>query len=71
MRSWRSISPTSSKRLNWEGEAVNLREAAEVLGCGKSKVLSLLREGELRGIKGIGRGYKIKKGDLQRYIEEL
>ncbi len=48
-----------------------MNQVAEVLGCGKSKVLSLLRENKLRGIKGIGRGWKIKKDDLRLFLEEL
>ncbi len=35
------------------------------------QIAFLIKEGEVRGIKGIGRGWKVKKRDLQRYIEEL
>ncbi len=38
---------------------------------GKQKVKVLLRTGQLRGIKGMGRGWKVKKEDLRKFLEEL
>lgn len=68
-----AIQGSKHERLTLDNapELLTVDQVAEVLGCGKSKVLSLLREDELRGIKGIGRGWKIKKDDLRLFLEEL
>lgn len=46
-------------------------QAAGYLQASPTKVRELLREGKLRGIRGMGRGWRIKRDDLRRFVEEL
>lgn len=46
-------------------------QAAGYLQVSPTKVRELLREGKLRGIRGMGRGWRIKREDLRRFVEEL
>lgn len=69
--------PVAGAGVSIAGQIENLPDlltvapVAEYLQVGKSKVLSLLKAGQLRGIKGMGRGWKVKKEDLRKFVEGL
>ncbi len=52
-------------------DLLTLDEVSKFLRVGKEKVRQLLKSGDLRGIKGMGRGWKVKKEDLRKFVEEL
>lgn len=54
--------------LNQYPATLTVHEAAELCGCCDRTILNKLRAGELQGIK-MGRGWRISKDYLRRYIE--
>lgn len=65
--------PGQTGKLPRQGFALllSVEEAASYLGVSPAKIRELLREGKLRGIRGMGRGWRIKREDLKKFVEEL
>ena len=55
---------------NYENlEMLTIKEVGKVLKISKQQVLILVKAGELPAMKFNSRLYRIKKNDLERYIE--
>ncbi|MBM2832640.1 MAG: Helix-turn-helix domain [Dehalococcoidia bacterium] len=52
-------------------DLLTVDEVAGYLRVGPGKVRELLRSGRLRGVQGLGRGWRVKREDLRRFMEEL
>lgn len=52
-------------------DLLTVDEVAGYLRVGPGKVRELLRAGRLRGVQGLGRGWRVKREDLRRFMEEL
>lgn len=52
-------------------DLLTMDEVAGYLRVGPGKVRELLRAGKLRGVQGLGRGWRVKREDLRRFMEEL
>jgi excisionase family DNA binding protein len=51
-------------------DILTVQEVAEFLGVSESTVRGFLRDNTLHGVK-LGRGWKISKGSLKRFVKEL
>ena len=52
-----------------EREILSPDELAEYLGCGRTYVYTLLREGAIKSFK-VGRLRRVRRFDVEQYIEE-
>lgn len=67
----RAADVSRSRQLGDLPDLLTVEEVADYLRVGKDRVRELLRSEKLRGIRGMGRGWRIKRENLQQFIEEL
>lgn len=53
-----------------DDKLLNVDQAVEALGIGKTKFYELLRVGEIRASK-IGKALRVRRSELERFIESL
>ncbi|HEY5579460.1 MAG TPA: helix-turn-helix domain-containing protein [Acidimicrobiia bacterium] len=56
-------------RVNWHKEWLSVSDVCEYMGVSRYVVTSMLRSGELRGIK-FGREWRVSRPDLEEWLNQ-
>ncbi|HML56013.1 MAG TPA: helix-turn-helix domain-containing protein [Solidesulfovibrio magneticus] len=52
------------------GQLLNVKQVTERLGCGKTFVYDLIRQGELRSVRlGVVKGLRVTAKSVERYMK--
>ena len=67
-----ALTPSSHPTVAVENKLIlTLTEAAVYSGLSEGKLIAVIQAGNLKARKDLGRGYRIKRSDLEAYIESL
>lgn len=67
----RTIDLSRDGQLQNLPDLLTMEEVVGYLRVSPTRVRDLLQTGKLRGIRGMGRGWRVKREDLRRFMEEL